>query len=140
MTVPGRGRKRGGEAMKLMHVLLVAAAVSLATAPVADGKKPRKLSETKVRTFLKPIAAELGAQLGEDLKAEGTPVTVAASTVGDCERKNRRRIDCDINVTFRDAQGGDLTCSLRVSVKYRNKRSRKLVFALLSEKPKCYVQ
>jgi hypothetical protein len=126
--------------MKLMYVLLVAGVVSLAAAPVADGKKPRKLSETKVRTFLKPIAADLGAQLAEDLKAEGNPVTVVASNVGDCERKNRRRIDCDLNITFRDAQQGDLTCSLRVGVKYRNKRSRKLVFALLSANPKCYVQ
>jgi len=65
-------------------------------------------------------------------------VTIVAANVGDCERKNRRRVDCDINITFRDAEG-DLTCSLRLGVKYRNKRSKRLVFALLSDEPKCYV-
>ncbi|MGH2978986.1 MAG: hypothetical protein ACRDLQ_05040 [Solirubrobacterales bacterium] len=125
--------------MKLVHVLVVVGAVSLLAAPAADAKQPRKLSESKVRTFLKPIAADLGAGLAEDLKTEDPTVTVVAANVGDCERRNRRRIDCDLNITFRDAEG-DLTCSLRVGVKYRNKRSKKLVFALLSGKPKCYVQ
>jgi hypothetical protein len=126
--------------MKLVHVLVAAVAISLVAAPVADAKQPRKLSEKKVRTFLKPIASEMGAQIAEDLKAQGDPtVTVVASNVGDCERQNRRRIDCDLNITFRDAEG-DLTCSVRIGVKYRNKRSKKLVFAVLSDKPKCYVQ
>jgi len=125
--------------MKLVHVLVAAAALSLLAAPVADAKQPRKLTEKKVRTFLTPIAQDFGAQLAADIKAEGdTTVTVVAANVGDCERKNRRRVDCDINITFRDAEG-DLTCSLRLGVKYRNKRSKRLVFALLSDEPKCYV-
>jgi len=125
--------------MKLVHVLVAAAALSLLAAPAADAKQPRKLTEKKVRTFLEPIAQDFGAQLAADIKAEGdTTVTVVAANVGDCERKNRRRIDCDINITFRDAEG-DLTCSLRLGVKYRNKRSKRLVFALLSDEPKCYV-
>ena len=125
--------------MKLVHVLVAAAALSLLAAPAADAKQPRKLTEKKVRTFLKPIAQDFGAQLAADIKAEGdTTVTVVAANVGDCERKNRRRVDCDINITFRDAEG-DLTCSLRLGVKYRSKRSKRLVFALLSDEPKCYV-
>ena len=125
--------------MKLAHVVAAIGAVALLAAPVAEAKQPSKLSEKKVRTFLKPIVDEIGAGIGEDLKASGEPVTLAAANVGDCERKNRRRIDCDLNITFRHATEGDLTCSIRVGVKYRNKRSRKLVFALLSEKPKCFV-
>jgi hypothetical protein len=124
--------------MKLVQVLVAAAAVSLLATPLAEAKQPPKLSETKVRTFLKPIAAEFGADIAQDLKTEDPTVTVVAANVGDCERRNRRRIDCDLNITFRDAEG-DLTCSVRVGVKYRNKRSRKLVLALRSTKPKCYV-
>jgi hypothetical protein len=121
-----------------VQVLIVVGIASLLATPVAEAKKPPKLSETKVRTFLKPIAAEFGADIAADLKVEDPTVTVVAANVGDCERKNRRRIDCDLNITFRDAEG-DLTCSVRVGVKYKNKRSRKLVLALLSAKPKCYV-
>ena len=65
-------------------------------------------------------------------------MTIVAANVGDCERRNRRRVDCDINITFRDAQG-DVTCSVRAGVKYRSKRSNKLVFLPLSNEPKCYV-
>jgi hypothetical protein len=125
--------------MKLVQVLVAAAALSLLVAPAADAKQPRKLTEKKVRVFLKPIATDFGDQIAADIKADGdTTITVVAANVGDCERKNRRRIDCDINVTFRGAEG-DLTCSLRIGVKYRNKRSKKLVFAVLSDEPKCYV-
>ena len=105
----------------------------------ADAAKPKKLSETKVRKYLAPVVKDIGEGLAQDLKADDPTVTLADSRVGDCERKNRRRIDCDLNFTFRHQPDPDLTCSLRVGVKYKSKRSKKLVMALLSDKPKCFV-
>ena len=124
--------------MKMVQVLMAAAALSLVAAPVVDAKQPRKLSESKARKFLGPIATQLGEEIAADLKVEDPTVTIVAANVGDCERRNRRRVDCDINITFRDAQG-DVTCSVRAGVKYRSKRSNKLVFLPLSNEPKCYV-
>ena len=91
-----------------------------------------------MRKFLKPLVADIGAGIAEDIKADDPTVTLADSRVGNCERKNRRRVDCDLNFTFRHQPDPDLTCSLRVGVKYKSKRSNKLVFALLSDQPKCF--
>jgi hypothetical protein len=104
----------------------------------AESATPKKLSETKARKFLKPLVADIGKGLAEDLKTEDPTVTLVDSRVGDCERKNRRRVDCDLNFTFRHQPDPDLTCSLRVGVKYKNKRSKRLVFSLLSDQPKCF--
>jgi hypothetical protein len=104
----------------------------------ADAAKPKKLSETKARKYLAPVAKDIGEGLAQDLKADDPTVTLVDSRVGNCERKNRRRIDCDLNFTFRHQPDPDLTCSVRVGVKYKNKRSKKLVMALLSDQPKCF--
>ena len=109
-----------------------------ALAVPAESAAPKKLSETKARKFLKPLVADIGNGLAQDLKTEDPTVTLVDSRVGNCERKNRRRFDCDLNFTFRHQPDPDLTCSLRVGVKYKNKRSKRLVFALLSDQPKCF--
>lgn len=124
-------------AKMLAGVALAAIAIGGLALP-AEAAAPKKLSETKARKFLKPLVKDLGNGLAEDLKTEDPTVTLVDSRVGDCERKNRRRIDCDLNFTFRHPPDPDLTCSLRVGVKYKNKRSKRLVFALLSERPKCF--
>jgi hypothetical protein len=126
---------RGKLVMLMALTGLLVAAIDVA--PV-DAAKPKKLSETKVRKYLAPVVKDIGEGLAQDLKSEDPTVTLVDSRVGNCERKNRRRIDCDLNFTFRQQPDPDLTCSLRVGVKYKSKRSKKLVMALLSDKPKCF--
>jgi hypothetical protein len=46
-------------------------------------------------------------------------------------------VDCDLAFTFRDQQGRDVTCELRVKVKYKSVNSKKLVVDLASSKIRC---
>jgi hypothetical protein len=39
--------------------------------------------------------------------------------------------------TFRDPQGTDVTCELRVKVRYKSRRSKKLIVDLASSKVEC---
>ena len=119
-------------AVALSAILIGALAVP------AESAAPKKLSETKARKFLQPLVTDLGKSLADDLKTEDPTVTLVDARVGNCERKNRRRIDCDLNFTFRHQPDPDLTCSLRVAVKYKSKRSKRLVFRQLSDQPKCF--
>src|SRR5215213_1094866 len=103
---------------KLLLVIAVMGIVAGSFEPApADAAKPRKLSETKARRFLAPLVSDIGNGIAADLKTEDPGVTLVDSRVGNCERKNRRRIDCDLNFTFRHQPDPDLTCSLRVAVK-----------------------
>jgi len=126
--------------MRLASVIAAICISTLALATGAEAKKQPKLKESTVRSYLKPVAKDAGRDIAKDMVAQGeTGITLVAANVGDCERKSRSRIDCDLNFTFRDPVQGDLTCSLRAGVKYKSKKSRKLVMAILSDKPKCFV-
>jgi hypothetical protein len=123
---------------RLTAVAALSAILTVVAAGPAEPAAPKKLSETKARKFLKPLVTDIGAGVAQDLKTEDPTVSLVDARVGDCRRRSRRRIDCDLNFTFRAQAEPDLTCSLRVSVKYRNRRSKRLVFALLSDQPKCF--
>jgi hypothetical protein len=123
---------------KVVAVAALSAILVCGLVVPAQSAAPKKLTETKARKFLKPLVSDIGNGLAEDLKTEDPTVTLVDSRVGNCERKNRRRIDCDLNFTFRHQPDPDLTCSLRVGVKYKSKRSKRLVFSLLSDQPKCF--
>jgi hypothetical protein len=106
----------------------LAALALLAAAAPAQG---HTLRESKVRHFLSPSADEFAAVVETELRVGSPSLQIVHSGVGDCERRTRHRIDCDLAVTIRDpADQTDLTCSVRARVKFAGAHSRRLTLAL----------
>lgn len=107
--------------------VLLSALVLLLLAGSAQG---HVLSQSKVRSSLKPVAKELADSVGQAIASTTPGATVVQSGVGACRRKTSHRVDCNLTFTVRSPEAGDLTCSLPARVKYRNARSRELVVSV----------
>ena len=120
-----------------MKKMLLVMAVPLLIAPAAEA---RSIKPAKAKAFLKAELAKVDNEIAAEVQKQEPTLTLVTSQVNDCKtkRKGRRpRVDCDLAFTFRDQQGVDVTCELRVKVRYRSRKSRKLIADLASAKVRC---
>jgi len=121
-----------------MKKLLVIAALPLLLVPAtADA---RRIKPAKAKAHLEAELAKANSEIAAEVKRQEPTLTLVNSQVNDCKTKRKGRnprVDCDIAFTFRDQTGKDVTCELRVKVRYKSRRSKKLVEDLASSKIRC---
>jgi hypothetical protein len=121
----------------MMRKLLLIFVFPLLIAPAAEA---RVIKPAKAKAFLKAELAKADNEIAAEIQKQEPTLTLVTSQVNDCKTKRRGRrprVDCDLAFTFRDQQGIDVTCELRVKVKYKSTRSKKLTVDLASSKVEC---
>ena len=120
-----------------MKKMLLVMAVPLLIAPAAEA---RSIKPAKAKAFLKAELAKVDNEIAAEVQKQEPTLTLVTSQVNDCKTKRngrRPRVDCDLAFTFRDQQGVDVTCELRVKVRHKSRKSRKLIADLASAKVRC---
>ena len=120
-----------------MKKVLLILAVPLVIAPAAEA---RSIKPAKAKALLKAELAKANNEIAAEVKKQ-EPNAHARHQPGERlqdEAQGRNpRVDYDLAFTFRDQQGTDVTCELRLKVKYKSRKSKKLTADLASSKVDC---
>jgi hypothetical protein len=113
----------------LGSVLLGAVCIALLLAPSAQA---HKLTANKAEAFLNPIAASMAPQLAPKIAAK-LPGATISKTEAKCTRAlsgEKHVVACSLNFLVAGASTGETGCFVLASVKFLNRKSRKLKYSL----------
>jgi hypothetical protein len=112
-------------------ILTLAIAAVLAAPAVADAKKkPPKLKASTAKKVTKEIAAETASAIDGEQLDDVTLIYVRDWSVGPCERRSRRKVECRYELSGALVELGEedfpFGCWSSVTVKYKGNQGKKI--------------